>query len=422
MRAARGSDGDALARLAAPRLQARAARRGARGRGRRRDPRPRSQLDDGAAYRQPVRPDRRRSSRCSSCARAGPSAGARAAGWPSACGCARRRARGPRERWHHLPPQRPPGRRACSRRAGRGCPRRLAGLDRRSGSSTWSGARPTSRSASSSRPCRRSSARAPASASPARRCSRSSPCAAARGVLRPTRAQLLSCLAVGTLLMGANAVVSVAEVEVPSSMAALLIASVPLWVILYRRALGDRVAARSVAAVLVGFAGVALLLLPGRADRRRAAARRCSRASARPRCGPAARSPRRAWRCPRDPFVSGGWQMLLGGGVCVLTGALVGEFGDFAPRRVQPRGRSSRSPTSSCSGPGSRSPPTPGCCRTRRSPGSPPTPTSTRSWRSRSAGRSSTRPSRATTFAGAAIIVASVAAVVRTESRRSNAR
>ena len=82
-------------------------------------------------------------------------------------------------------------------------------------------------------------------------------------MLRPTREQLLSCLAVGTLLMGANAVVSVAEVEVPSSMAALLIASVPLWVILYRRGLGDRVAGRSVAAVLVGFAGVALLLLPG---------------------------------------------------------------------------------------------------------------------------------------------------------------
>ena len=55
-------------------------------------------------------------------------------------------------------------------------------------------------------------------------------------VLRPDRGHLLACLAVGTLLMGANAVVSVAEVDVPSSMAALLIASVPLWVIVYRRA------------------------------------------------------------------------------------------------------------------------------------------------------------------------------------------
>jgi len=34
---------------------------------------------------------------------------------------------------------------------------------------------------------------------------------------------------------------------------------------------------------------------------------------------------------PRDPFVSGAWQMLLGGGVCALTGAVVGEFGDLHP-------------------------------------------------------------------------------------------
>ena len=47
-------------------------------------------------------------------------------------------------------------------------------------------------------------------------------------------------------------------------MAALLIASVPLWVILLRAAAAASASrARSVAAVLVGFAGVALLLRPG---------------------------------------------------------------------------------------------------------------------------------------------------------------
>ena len=81
--------------------------------------------------------------------------------------------------------------------------------------------------------------------------------------VRPTRAQLLSALLVGMLLPGANAVVSVAEQEVPSSVAALLIASVPLWVILLRRAAGEPVPRASVGAVLVGFAGVALLLRPG---------------------------------------------------------------------------------------------------------------------------------------------------------------
>ncbi len=148
------------------------------------------------------------------------------------------------------------------------------------------------------------------------------------GVLRPTRAQLLSCLAVGTLLMGANACVSAAEVQVPSSMAALLIASVPLWVILYRRGLGDRVAGASVAAVLVGFGGVALLLLPGeQTGGAPLLALLTVVVSAMMWAGGSVASPR--VRLPRDPFVSGAWQMLLGGGVCALTGALAGELGDL---------------------------------------------------------------------------------------------
>ena len=77
--------------------------------------------------------------------------------------------------------------------------------------------------------------------------------------VRPTRAQLAGAALVGLLLPGANAVVSVAEQEVPSSIAALLIASVPLWVILLRAGSGDRVSLRGAASVLVGFAGVALL-------------------------------------------------------------------------------------------------------------------------------------------------------------------
>ena len=149
-------------------------------------------------------------------------------------------------------------------------------------------------------------------------------------VLRPDRPQLLSCLAVGTLLMGANAVVSVAEVDVPSSMAALLIASVPLWVIVYRRTLGDRVAGLSAAAVLVGFAGVALLLLPGeQTGGAPLLALLTVVAAAAMWAGGSVASPR--LKLPRDPFVSGAWQMLLGGAVCVLTGALAGEFGDLQP-------------------------------------------------------------------------------------------
>src|SRR5690349_11120432 len=77
--------------------------------------------------------------------------------------------------------------------------------------------------------------------------------------IKPTRAQLLSAGFVGLMLPGANAVVSVAEQDVPSGMAALLIASIPLWVILLRTMSGDRVTRASLGAVLLGFAGVALV-------------------------------------------------------------------------------------------------------------------------------------------------------------------
>src|SRR5262249_12915843 len=80
--------------------------------------------------------------------------------------------------------------------------------------------------------------------------------------IRPTRAQLLSAGFVGLMLPGANAVISVAEQDVPSGLAALLVASIPLWVILLRVVTGDHVTRQSLGAVLLGFAGVALVVKP----------------------------------------------------------------------------------------------------------------------------------------------------------------
>jgi drug/metabolite transporter (DMT)-like permease len=239
-------------------------------------------------------------------------------------------------------------------------------------------------------------------------------------VLRPSRRQLLSCLAVGVLLMGANAVVSVAEVDVPSSMAALLIGSVPLWVILYRRLLGDRVAAVSVAAVLIGFVGMAILLLPGKqtGGAPLLALLTCVGAAAMWAGGSVAST---RLTLPRDPFVSGGWQMLLGGGVCLLTGALVGELGDFQPAEFSSRSLVAFAYLVVF---GSWLAFTAYAWLLQNAPVS------------RVATYAYVNPVVAialgwaildeavttTTFVGAAVIVASVAAVVRIESRRSNAR
>jgi drug/metabolite transporter (DMT)-like permease len=157
-----------------------------------------------------------------------------------------------------------------------------------------------------------------------------------RRPVRPTRPQLLSALLVGILLPGANAVVSVAEQEVPSGLAALLIASVPLWVILLRRGAGESVSGRSVGAVLVGFAGVALLLRPGEqsGDATLLGLAAVVGAALMWATGSFA-SPRLT--LPRDPLVSTGWQMLLGGLVCLAVGLLVGEAPEVQPAEFSTR-------------------------------------------------------------------------------------
>ena len=79
-----------------------------------------------------------------------------------------------------------------------------------------------------------------------------------------SRKQLASCWLVGSLLAaGGNGVVNVAEQYIPSSLAALVISSVPLWVVVMRRVTGDPASRLTLVSVAVGFCGVALLLLPG---------------------------------------------------------------------------------------------------------------------------------------------------------------
>ena len=165
---------------------------------------------------------------------------------------------------------------------------------------------------------------------------------ALRRSVRPTRAQLLSALAVGLLLPGANAVVQRRRAGGAVGLAALLIASVPLWVMLMRRASGERVSRAGVGAVLVGFAGVALLLRPGERRRPRSCSARAVVLAAVMWATGSFASPRIS--LPRDPLVSTGWQILLGGLVIVAAGLVAGEARDVDPAR-SPAARSSRCST-----------------------------------------------------------------------------
>ena len=145
-----------------------------------------------------------------------------------------------------------------------------------------------------------------------------------------TGRQFVGAAVVGLLLMfGGNGLVTVAEQEVPSGLAALLIASVPLWVILLRTSIGgERVPPSTLLSVAVGFVGVALLVLPG--DRPEGAPLGWSLlvvlAAALWASGSFAAN--RVER-PSDVLTATAWQMLIGGGAMVIVGAAVGEFGDL---------------------------------------------------------------------------------------------
>jgi drug/metabolite transporter (DMT)-like permease len=81
--------------------------------------------------------------------------------------------------------------------------------------------------------------------------------------LRIRRAELAAAALVGLLLPGANAVLFVTEQQVPIGLTSLIIASVPLWVLLLRLAVGERPDRIASLGLLVGFAGIAVLVRPG---------------------------------------------------------------------------------------------------------------------------------------------------------------
>jgi drug/metabolite transporter (DMT)-like permease len=86
-----------------------------------------------------------------------------------------------------------------------------------------------------------------------------------RRALAASRRQYANAAAVGLLLLlGGNGGVVLAEDQgLPSGLAALLVAAVPLWVVVLRALGRDRPAGRTLVGVAIGFVGLAVLLGPG---------------------------------------------------------------------------------------------------------------------------------------------------------------
>ena len=85
------------------------------------------------------------------------------------------------------------------------------------------------------------------------------------GGVRPGARVWLACAVVGVLLLfGGNGGVSVAETTLPSGVAAVLVATVPLWMIVFAWPVErQRVTARSAAGLAIGLGGVAILVGAG---------------------------------------------------------------------------------------------------------------------------------------------------------------
>jgi drug/metabolite transporter (DMT)-like permease len=82
------------------------------------------------------------------------------------------------------------------------------------------------------------------------------------GSLRISRRELVSCVIVGCLLPGANAVLFFAERNVPTGLASLIIASVPLWIVVFRLVGRERLGLPALTAVILGFVGVGIVAQP----------------------------------------------------------------------------------------------------------------------------------------------------------------
>jgi drug/metabolite transporter (DMT)-like permease len=148
------------------------------------------------------------------------------------------------------------------------------------------------------------------------------------GALRIRRAELAAAGLVGLLLPGANSVLFFTERKVPIGLTSLIIASVPLWVLLLRLAVGERPDRVAVLGLLVGFAGIVVLVQPGGSSGPLGYLLLTVLAAVSWAVG-SFLSPRIS--VPRNALVASGWETLLGGLVLLAVGAATTKPGELDP-------------------------------------------------------------------------------------------
>jgi len=163
-----------------------------------------------------------------------------------------------------------------------------------------------------------------------------------RGDPPPTRLEWRSAAIVGFfLLVGGNGSVVWAEQRVPSGIAALLVGSAPLWMVLLDslRPGGRRPGGWAILGVVLGFAGIAILVGPaqligieGSVDLLGAGALTLAAFS-----WAVGSLYNRGAQLPDSPLLGTGMEMLMGGLGLTLLGTLTGEWSRLDLAAIAPR-------------------------------------------------------------------------------------
>jgi drug/metabolite transporter (DMT)-like permease len=142
-----------------------------------------------------------------------------------------------------------------------------------------------------------------------------------------------SLFILGVALAGSFSGVGIAEQHLPSSLAALIYASVPLWVVLMRVGFGrERVRLVTLAGTFAGFAGVGLVLVAtGSGHTNIGSLAICVVASAGWAGGVYAGT---RLVLPRDTLITSGYEVMWGGVLSVGVGFAIGEGSKLHPGAI----------------------------------------------------------------------------------------
>ena len=157
------------------------------------------------------------------------------------------------------------------------------------------------------------------------------------GRYRLRRSEWLGCAVVGILLLGANGAVCVGETTVPSGLAALLIATVPLWLLGIDAVLNHaRLGLVPAAGLVIGLVGVGLLSGLGGGKAGVSASGVVIILSAAVAWATGTILSRRV-TTPASPSLASAIELLIGGVFLLVLAAATGEFGSFRLSAVSDR-------------------------------------------------------------------------------------